>query len=353
MVLYLGCDPEVGIVKNGKLIPACTILRGKENPHKFKTQVGVVRIDHDGGAVEFQTRKETCLSYALDQVYTGLCAAASHAKRNGGTLFIGAGCKYLPEYLESPPPEILLSGCNTTYSLKTNLGPVFFREFDKVAFSMGAFFGCHVHIGFFGNGLAKYRNLISDRKKIKAAMRDSIRILMRLSGVPTALMSVDEYSKYRARFFGCGLFRPKDYGIEYKDIDGNALLTPMHAAVAFDTARTAIEISFAKYFDCCTGEMRELEKAIMGSSTDRKVGEALITRNRKKLLGIFRSVLREMKGFNSIGVYGRGSVGMLKNVLENYPHLKIPCVEKAWKIGGVSECHTFGFDSWTKRNIPR
>jgi hypothetical protein len=245
-----------------------------------------VELDHDGGALEAQFPGDPCMEVFIWRMRNAINFAESEAVLRRLRLHLGSGGKYEASYLENPPMEILMSGCSPTMGLHIGCDVVQWPEFPSFSIKHGAALGMHLHYGH-----NKWGSL-SENKKLAFAKR-FVGVAQRIAAIPTMLAADDDFSAKRAGFFGCGLFRIKPYGLEYKDVDGAAARSPVFTSIAGSFGRLAFNMILSQHFSLPNGvasQAKRAEMAIMSISD-----EAVVTALRKRRRDVAKAIWKKIK----------------------------------------------------------
>lgn len=223
--VLIGCDPELFVSKDGKLVSGHSLIKGdKANP--FKVKHGAVQVD--GTALEFNidpAKNEEEWMRNIDSVMAILTDMIP-----GYKLEAVAVADFGFEYLKSLPESATELGCSPDYDAYTvDVNP---RPNGELPFRSAA---GHIHFG-----IPETNNdaPVNDQDYI-AWLSAKVRELDFYLGLPSLFYDAD--TKRRELYGKAGAFRPKKYGMEYRTLSNQWLKDDNLKRWAYKASMDAME----------------------------------------------------------------------------------------------------------------
>lgn len=194
----IGCDAEVMLEKNGKLISAVGILPSSEEP----LELPYGHIFYDNVLAEFTIEPAKTKKSFVKHITENLKAVKAMFTKQGFSIRILPSANYpKKELLSDAAREFGCSPDFDAYSLTVNKPSVDASE--TTLRSAGA----HVHVG---------NDIFEDPLKII----EGVKMMDLYLGLPSLEMDNSEAAKNRRQLYGkAGAHRPKDYpGLEYRSL---------------------------------------------------------------------------------------------------------------------------------------
>lgn len=236
--VLLGCDPEIFVSKDGKLVSAYGLIDGdKKNP--LKVRQGAVQVD--GMALEFNidpAKSEAEFISNIDTVMGILTQMVPGYKLEAIPV-----ANFGLEYIRSQPEKAKELGCDPDYNAYIeDVNP---RPNGEVPFRSAA---GHIHFGFIDSCDAP----TGDQGYIEYCS-SCVRELDFYLALPSLFYDNDQQ---RRELYGkAGAFRPKVYGFEYRTLSNQWLATQelkqwayRASVAAWDKIESGISL-FEKYGD--------------------------------------------------------------------------------------------------------
>lgn len=221
MEILIGCDPEVFVEKDGKLISGYGLLPGtKHEPHTVKG--GAVQVD--GMALEFNIIP--CKNYKEFVGRIETVMGEMHTMLGPDyKLVIDPTAMFGKEYIDAQPDEAKVLGCDPDFSAYTMApnprpnGDLGFRTASG-----------HIHIGW-----------TKDMDPMDEGHFEACAMLTRQLDASIAVMSKiwDNDTTRREMYGKLGTFRPKPYGMEYRVLSNAWLRYPWLQQLVFTAASHA------------------------------------------------------------------------------------------------------------------
>lgn len=202
MKFTIGCDPEVFVMKEGKLVSAHGLVQGtKAEPQPVPH--GAVQVD--GMALEFNTEPVTLNSYYqglfVYKVNTVLKSLENMIK--GFKLHIVPSVVFSQKDMDDAPEEAKELGCEPDFNVYTGVANPPPNANSLLRTAAG-----HIHIGW-GDGVEDPH---AAEHIVQCEML--VRNLDATLGLISLLLDKDE--KRRELYGKAGAYRPKPYGVEYR-----------------------------------------------------------------------------------------------------------------------------------------
>jgi hypothetical protein len=361
-------------------------------------------INHDSCAIEFQHAPQSCRAYAQDKAKAGLTGALYYITKMHPSrkLLVSGGGPVSKKFLKTAPPEAFYSGCNETRCAFMGGEAVeVMPDYKQHVENVGIYLGTHIHQdlaqgtrNWILNGqsmdlstsapmhtefTAKMEHLVSKEQRYALVGK----LFTLICGVPCAMVNRDdEWSVRRARVMPVGGYRPKTYGIEYKDVSSAILRTPAHLSILHGVSKF-IETIFTSSMQTgsyyAAKQKQDLVSAFINIVDDDELVTAMRTYDADLLFGIWHRlkpvIISTAYKMDYVDVNGpfcpRGSYYVYKGEEEKvftdaggngwsdnayssnmsrleymFTNPKLPSLDKAWKFD-VWHTHSMGFDSWT------
>jgi hypothetical protein len=208
--IFVGCDPEVFVIdkKTKNFVSGHGLILGtKQEPLRVKH--GMVQVD--GMALEFGIDP----AKTEDEFVSRISLVMETLKKmlpKGLELAVVPIASFSEEIMQVQPREALDLGCDpdyNAYTLALNPSPQLPKHNIRSA-------GGHVHIGFTAGAPPKHPEHLKACAVLAAEMDYQL-------GVPS--LSWDNNIERRKIYGGPGAFRPKPYGMEYRTLSNQWLLS--------------------------------------------------------------------------------------------------------------------------------
>ncbi len=224
MPILLGCDPEVFVAKEGRLIPAAGLIPGtKKEP--FKVDRGAVQVD--GCALEFNIDPAANVDEWLGNIRTVLGTMSAMVTEH--ELVIQPVAIFEPALFDAAPEEAKELGCDPDFNAWTGMAndrPAPPEELRTMRTAAG-----HIHIGWTADAD------VNDPGH-RAICERIVKQLDFYLGLPSLLW--DDDTQRRAMYGGAGAYRPKPYGVEYRVLSNRWLLNDELAGWVYGTTIHAV-----------------------------------------------------------------------------------------------------------------
>lgn len=218
----IGCDPELMLVKNGRLVSAIPIIKGtKERPDKLECG-GIV--SHDNVMIEYGTRPAKTEEEFVEANRSVLKEISAKFLPKDVRMVVRASANFPKEELNCEESRVF--GCDPdfdAYEFSVNEMP------EDAPYTPFRTCGGHIHIG---------------NDKVK----DDIDLLLDVAkgfdaflAIPSMLFSKDPTSSKRRELYGkASAHRPKPYGIEYRAIDNFWVSSPLLTSLIYKLSRDGL-----------------------------------------------------------------------------------------------------------------
>lgn len=226
MKITIGCDPELFLREEGKLISAWGVVPGdKKNP--FRVDGGGVQVD--GMALEFNTDPAS----SFKEFENNIKSVMTIMKEMVGEkeFAIQPVAEFGKEYIDQQPMEAKVLGCEPDYNAYTgekNAAPDAGADFRTAS--------GHIHIGW-----------TSNQDPLSPAHFEDCRILaMHMDVLVGSPLIAAEGPNKRASLYGApGAFRPKPYGMEYRTTSNFWLKRRSSREFVFGATKRAFESAYS------------------------------------------------------------------------------------------------------------
>lgn len=222
--LLLGCDPEVFVSHNGKLVSGFGLIGGtKEDPIKVKQ--GAVQVD--GLALEFNIDPAKNQQEFISNIDTVMGILAGMVPEH--KLEIIPVAQFGHDYIKAQPEKAKELGCSPDYDAwKVDVNP---RPDGDRGFRTAA---GHLHFGFVEENDAPI-----EVYEYIAYCSQVVRELDFYLALPS--LFYDNDTQRRELYGKAGAFRPKTYGFEYRTLSNMWLKTKELKEWAYNASVTAWE----------------------------------------------------------------------------------------------------------------
>lgn len=221
----LGCDPEVFVLdKNtGKHVPAHGLINGTKN-EPLKVEHGMVQVD--GLALEFGIDPAASKKEFIDRIKSVMKTLQGMLPKHL-ELDVRSVVTFESELLKGLPEEALELGCDPDYNGYTGLK----NPRPKLPNPSMRSAGGHVHIGW-DTGLDRLHS-----KHLLACSALAVELDYYLC-VPSLSWDSDDL---RRKIYGSpGAFRPKSYGMEYRSLSNQWLMSEELMSFVYDNTILAV-----------------------------------------------------------------------------------------------------------------
>lgn len=243
--VILGCDPEMILIKKGKVIGSRTVVGDGYN--------GVVP---DGVQVELNPPPSHCREILTDNV-----RAVMH-RLFGHTVVRSVGRKLKKAEFDALPDQDKEFGCNPSYNVHTGQASV--MELDPEQYLYRSC-GGHIHMGRvdnFGNYTpANKVNSVLGKPKTLVPILDII------VGNTLVLIDRDKGNVERRKHYGrAGEYRIQPHGIEYRTVSNFWLRDPALLSLVTGLCRFAVNLA-------ASGKASEVKKLVNMSDIIKAINE--------------------------------------------------------------------------------
>lgn len=272
----LGADPEFFILGNDEPISADKFFGKKKRNASHQ-------IFFDGFQAEINLPPNTCrelftadLGGIIREAFSKIVFRGRKLGIKDFKIFPVATIRIKPEHLIDVDEECLRFGCSPDailYSSEERSYPDGRKHFYRYA-------GGHIHVGL--KDRIVFLEILKDNKL--EFLRNSIKLMDRLGGLLSVVLSPYEDERQRRKYYGqAGCYRLNNHGIEYRTPSSFWIIAPPLVSVMTASVRNAVKLALSK-----------IGAEILSEPTDEEIVKIINNCDRKSAfdyLSIYRRIL--------------------------------------------------------------
>lgn len=262
--LSFGCDPELFISKDGKIIGSEKVIPEEGITRTNNTERDFGRIVRDGVQVELNPEPNSCRENLAGNIRECFVKLSEELKSKNVEINFSLMVDVTPEEMKNLGKQSRIFGCDPSKNLYT--GKVSEIKVDPNVY-LKRTAGGHIHIGYYPD---------DSRREVIEALKQPKRIVKMLDiivGNTCVLIDRNPDNIERRKNYGrAGEYRIKSYGLEYRTPSNFWLQSYQLMSLVFGLVRIAVCIVINSLED------EEIEKAIL-DKVDMKDIEKAINEN--------------------------------------------------------------------------
>lgn len=272
----LGADPEFFILGDNEPMSADKFF-GKKKQNLRR------QIFFDGFQAEINVQPNHCrelfildLGSVIGEAYSKIEIKAKKFGLEEVKIFPVASIKIKPEHLINVDEECLRFGCSPDailYSSEERSYPDGSKHFYRYA-------GGHIHVGL--KDRIQFLEILKENRL--EFLKNSIKLMDRLGGLLSVVLSPYEDERQRRRYYGqAGCYRLNNHGIEYRTPSSFWLIAPPLVSLMTASVRNAVKLALS-----------EIGAKILSEPSDEEIVRIINDCDRKSAfdyLAIYRRIL--------------------------------------------------------------